>query len=281
MPRRDPLPSAAARAGRAALAPSLTAALFLAVGTVPAWAEGAAYPARYRVFAAGLPVLDIEAWFELGAETYRLRARLRTLGLAAIATPGEQVSEVAGRLRGTEARPWRYRSEGRWRGRLRRLVLDWEGADPVLRLLQETPGPDEFEPVPPELRRGTLDALSALVQLGRLVAATGRCEASAAVYDGRRRTDYVLRTAGREVLPSWRDAWAGEALRCGFEGRQVAGFRRSQDAGERGRPQRGDAWLAPLIPGGPPVPVRLTVQTPWLGAVEAYLVAAASDSPPR
>jgi hypothetical protein len=61
----------------------------------------------------------------------------------------------------------------------------------------------------------------------------------------------------------------------------VAGFRRDQDADERARPQRGEAWLAPLVPGGPHVPVRLAVPTRWFGMVEAYLVGATAASPPR
>jgi hypothetical protein len=271
---RHPSPAAAPGARCVVLA---SAAALLALSAA-ARAE-AVFPARYRVVVAGMPVLDVEARVELGAETYHLSARLRTRGLVALAAPGEHVSEASGGLRGTEAEPWRYLSEGIWRGRPRRLALDWHGGEPVLRL-RDPPGPDEHEPVPPELRRGTLDALSALVQLARIVAATGRCEAAAAVYDGRRRMDYVLHTAGRGVLPPWRDAWAGEALRCGFEGRQVAGFRRDRDASEQARPQRGEAWLAPLVPGGPHVPVRLSVPTPRLGTVEAYLVAAAA-LPPR
>jgi hypothetical protein len=269
---RRPFPAAATGAMRALLASS--AALLALDATARA---EAVFPAQYRVFAAGMPVLDIEARVELGAESYRLSARMRTRGLVALAAPGEHVSEATGWLRGTEALPWRYLSEGIWRGRPRRLALDWHGVEPVLRL-HDPPGPGEHEPVPAELRRGTLDALSALVRLARIVAATGRCEAAAAVYDGRRRMDYVLHTAGRDVLPPWRDAWAGEALRCGFEGRQVAGFRRDRDAGEQARPQRGEAWVAPLVPGGPHVPVRLSLPTPWLGTVEAYLVAGA---PPR
>jgi hypothetical protein len=132
------------------------------------------------------------------------------------------------------------------------------------------------------MRRGTLDALSALLRLSRVVAATGRCEAEASVYDGRRRVDYVMRTAGREFLPPRRDgsAWAGEALRCVFEGRQVAGFFRDQARQERGRPTQGEAWVAPLVPGGPHVPVRLEMETRWLGTVEAQLVPSFAAAPP-
>jgi hypothetical protein len=238
-------------------------------------AEAAPIEARYRVLAAGITILEIDALIELSPVGYRLSTVTRTRGPADLAIRGEQRAEAAGAFRGTDPLPFRYRSVGIWRGRPRQVDIEFRGADPVLRAQVPPDDGTEREPVPPELRRGTLDALSALVKLARIVGATGRCEGDAAVFDGRRRTDYVLSTAGRDTLPRWRDAWAGEALRCGFEGRQIAGFHRDQDLAERGRPQRGTAWVAPLAPGGPPVPVRLELPTRWLGNLQAYLVAIA------
>jgi len=241
----------------------------------PSRAFATAIETRYRVHAGGVTVLEIDARIELNAAGYRLRTLLRTRGIAELMVPGEQVTESRGSLRGAEPLPALYRADGIWRGRTRRIEIEFRGAEPVLRV-QIPPEAVEREPVPPELRRGTLDALSALVKLARIVADTGRCEGEAAVFDGRRRTDYVLSTSGWDTLPRWRDAWSGEALRCGFEGRQVAGFHRDQDPAERGRPQHGIAWVASVVPGGPPVPVRVELATRWLGTIQAYLVTAAA-----
>jgi hypothetical protein len=245
-----------------------------------ACAAGLALPARaapleasFVVVAGGLTVLEVEAAFELAAQGYSLRTALRTRGIAATFFPGEQTTLVEGRWRAAEPAPGLYRSAGVWRGRPRRTELDYGGEAPVLRLA-EPPNDDEREEVPAELRRGTLDALSAIVKLSRIVAETGRCDGTAAVFDGRRRTEVTVRTLGRDQLPPSRSYWSGTALRCGYEGRVVAGFRRDQDRREAAEPQRGVAWIAEAAPGGPAIPVRLELPSRWFGSIEAYLLRA-------
>jgi hypothetical protein len=240
----------------------------------------AALEASYVVIAAGVTVLEVEVLLDLRREGYRLRTESRTRGIASLLGRGEQATEAEGGFRGTEPLPARYRTEGVWRGALRHIGLDYPpgAAGPVLRVLEPREAPGEREPVAPELRRGTLDPLSALVKLSRAVAETGRCDGTAAVFDGRRRSDVAVRTAGRDLLPPRRwggEAWSGEALRCGLEWRQVAGFHTRQDQEERGRVNTGLAWIAPAWAGGPPVPVQAELPVRWLGTLHLYLVRAA------
>jgi hypothetical protein len=106
---------------------------------------------------------------------------------------------------------------------------------------------------------GYAGALCALVKLSHAVAETGRCDGAAAVINGRHRSEAVACTARRNLLPPrcWGgDVWSDAALRCGLKWRQVAGFLRGQDDGERGHVNTGLGWIAPVWPGGPPVPVR-------------------------
>ncbi|NKC29548.1 DUF3108 domain-containing protein [Falsiroseomonas selenitidurans] len=235
----------------------------------------AAQPVRavYDVYAAGMTVLQLEATFDVSAEGYRVETRFRTRGIAATFVPGEQVSRVQGQWSGAAATPGRYLSEGVWRGRARRILLAWQDGDPQV-LALEPEETEEREAVPVADRRGTIDALSAMALLSRNVARDGACEGAAQVFDGRRRSDFASSTAGRERIRPWRGAWHGDALRCAFEGRQVAGFLRDQARGDAATPQRGTAWIAAPFPGAPPIPVRIEIPSRWFGTATAVLLEA-------
>jgi len=242
--------------------------LCLTLASAPAGAE--AVFVRYEIRTAGLAIMQVEALLDLGGPRYRILTRLHTTGLAGILLSGEQVTLAEGAWQGAEPMPLTFRLEGRWRGNLRRVVMDYAPpGQPRLRTV-EPPNEAEREIVPEGLQRGTTDALSALAKLARNVALTGRCDGEAAVFDGRRRADYRVRTAGIERLTA-EGAFGGEALRCAFEGRVIAGFRRSEDPEEAREPQYGTAWLARVLPGSPPLPVRIEVPSRWFGTIRVVL----------
>jgi len=226
--------------------------------------------AVYGVQAAGMQVMQVEVLFDLSRPShYRIESNLRFTGMAGWFSGGRQVNRVEGIWAGGTAQPIRFMGDGMWRGEPRRVVIDYTAGEPVLRVL--VPSDDgEREPVPQAMQQGTIDSLSALAQLTRNLAETGRCEGSAAIFDGRRRADLRVRTLGRDHLPPWRDAWSGEAVRCGFTGRQVAGFRRGESAEVR-EPQEGTAWMASPRPGAPMLPVRVEIPSRWLGSLTGYL----------
>jgi hypothetical protein len=139
----------------------------------------------------------------------------------------------------------------------------------------QPPQETEREPVPPEMQRHTMDTLSALAQLMRRVQKDHTCETEVHTYDGRRVLDVVAHTGGPERLdPTSRSSFSGATLRCDFEGRELAGFLLGEDDAEHRSPLRGSAWLAPVLPGGPPLPVRIAFQTRWFGWATMYLTAA-------
>jgi len=240
---------------------------------IPGAAAAQPLRATYAVHAAGMVVLEVEARYELTPRSYRIETVLRTRGLAAAFFAAENATRVDGAWAGAAASPARYVSEGVWRGRARRTTLDWQGSAPrVLDLVP--PNEEEREAVPEAQRRGTTDLLSAFAQIGRQVASEGRCALAAPLFDGRRRSDFATRDEGRERILPWRGAWHGEALRCGYEGRQVAGFRRDQDRSEAAEPQRGTVWIAAPFAGAPVVPVRIDIPTRWFGTATAVLLRA-------
>jgi hypothetical protein len=244
-----------------------TAAL---LALVPGAARAETMLARYEVRAAGIQVMLVEAQFALDGPRYRVRARIRTTGIAGVFGRGDQVTSTEGAWRGADPVPARYRVEGTWRGVRRAVALDWPNpGQPVLGELEPPIEPDR-QAVPEALRRGTMDGLSALAKLTRMVATTGRCDTVAAVYDGRRRADYVAQTEGMQVL-ALEGGFGGEALRCGFESRLLAGWRSDREAEWARKPQPATAWLGRPLPGHPAIPVRIELPSRWLGTIRVVL----------
>lgn len=253
----------------------LRALALAALALSPALPAQAGEPvlASYTVYFSGFRVVELDASLALAADRYRALARLRTAGLLAAFVRGEQVSEVEGKLAPATPlglAPERYAMEGRWRDRVRRIALRWNGLSPeVVALLPANE--EEREPVPPELQRGTVDTMSALVALIARVSASGRCDGAAAVFDGRRRSDFTAATEGEETLAPHRwGLYAGPALKCRFEGRQVAGFWREADPAQAREPRTGAAWLARPGPDLPVIPVRIDAETNW-GTIHIHL----------
>lgn len=227
--------------------------------------------ALYSIRGGGLQVMQVEAVFEVDQPArYSIRAQWRTTGMARLFGGAQFSGGTEGRYTGTEARPSRYAVDGTWRGERRQTVVDYPGGQPVLRIRLPAEN-DEREPVPPGMLPGTIDQFSAVAQLSRMVATNGRCDGQVGIYEGVRLVQMQARTAGRDRLFPWSTAWTGEATRCAFTGRQVAGFKPDDD--ERARePQEGTAWMAPPRPGAPPIPVRVEVPSRLFGSLTVYLM---------
>lgn len=246
----------------------------LAIPLVALAAPAMAEPLRaiYSVRGGGFQVMEVEAIFDFDTPgRYAVRASWRSTGLARILGSARFSAGVDGRWAGSQARPTRYFLDGTMRGEPRKVVLEYPGGQPLMRLHVPQDDPDR-EPVPPEMTRDTIDQLSATAQLIRMLAETGRCDGRASIYDGARRVEMQTRTAGRDRLFPWSTAWSGEATRCAFTGRQIAGFRRNDDSERAREPQEGTAWLAPPRQGDLPIPVRLEVPNRLMGALSVYLM---------
>ncbi|WP_338661909.1 DUF3108 domain-containing protein [Pararoseomonas sp. SCSIO 73927] len=246
----------------------------LALSAVPAGAQPMA--ATYTVQAVGMTVMEVDATLDITDAGYTVEFRTRTRGVAAAFSSGSNVTRVEGVWDGDRARPRRYVSEGVWRGENRRTVIEWPGNQPAIRVMVP-PNNDEREEVPADAQRNTVDNLSAVAQLVRQVRRSGSCDGSLRAYDGRRLSETAARTRGRESFAPARDEWSGTALRCDFEGRLLAGFRKGEDLEAARRPQTGTAWLGEASPGRPMIPVRIDSVTRWFGTVTARL---ASSGPP-
>ena len=165
-----------------------------------------------------------------------------------------------------------------WRNLDRLADIQYHQGKPEIRQLVP-PNTDEREPVPDALQDNTIDTLSALAELIHVVADTGRCETTVRTYDGRRAVEIEAHTVGPEMLETTeRSSFAGKTLRCDFSGRMLAGFKFDDNRQRDSKPMHGSAWLAPIVPGGPPLPVRLAFETKWFGDAIMYLTGTGSGA---
>jgi hypothetical protein len=162
---------------------------------------------------------------------------------------------------------------GHLRGTDRLTRLDYVDGNPVVHALSP-PVEQERTPVPPAQTAHTIDTLSAVALLIRQVGQTGTCGGSVTTFDGRRLATQTARAGGEEILPPTdRSIFSGKAFRCDLVGQQLAGFVRNEDEDDLKKPRVGAAWLANLVPGAPPVPVKVIFENKILGKVTLYLTA--------
>ncbi len=255
----------------AAMRTCLAAALLALFGPLPARADDAPVQLAYSAYSKGLNVMDMQASLAISPASYRMQVSYRMTGLVGVLVHADATTTVDGRFRGETAEPRELFSAGHVYGKKLVTQIDWQNGKPILSQLVP-PVDEERDPVPADQQLHTIDSLSAMAALLRRLSATGRCEGAATTFDGRRLSQIDVRTAGEEVLkPTGRSSFQGAALRCDFEGRQLAGFIHDADEAVLRRPQHGSAWFARLTPGSPLVPVRITFETRQFGAATMYL----------
>ena len=226
----------------------------------------------YQLYVRGLRIGRLESALDVHDNRYHLEVAFRTFGLAGWLFSGQQLSVADGHLGRQTPEPTRFTGDGFWRGEPRRILIDYPGGQPVVRTL-EPPNEEERETIPPNLQANTIDTLSSMVMLIDHVAKTGGCDSGVRIFDGRRVVDLKARTVGQEeVEATARSTFHGPALRCDFEGKVMAGFRRDDSAQERAKPKHGTAWFASVVPGAPLLPVRIQFETTWFGDATMYLI---------
>jgi Protein of unknown function (DUF3108) len=218
-------------------------------------------------------VAEVETGFSFGPWDYQMSLGYHTTGVVGFFFRGHQFDRVDGAWQGPRAVPSAFIGQGEWRGVRRLAEIAYHQGKPLVRELVP-PNADEREPVPDSLQTNSIDTLSALAQLIHVVAETGRCDTTVRTYDGRRAVEIEARTAGVEMLEtSSRSSFAGKTLRCDFSGRMLSGFKFGDDREHDSKPMHGSAWLAPVVAGGPALPVRMAFETRWFGDAIMYLTA--------
>jgi hypothetical protein len=239
-----------------------------------AWATGTGtLTADYTGYSHGLTVLKLSGSLALTPGGYSAHVTFHTAGLIGMVVHSDNDSQATGTFAGGTAHPQVFAGTGHLRGSARATRIEYVDGNPVVRLISP-PVEQERTPIPPADTAHTIDTLSALALLIRQVGDSGTCGGSVTTFDGRRLAVQTAHAAGQETLPqTGKSIFAGNALRCDFDGKQLGGFVRTEDEDALRKPRHGTAWLADMVPGAPPVPVKVIFENKILGQVTLYLTA--------
>ncbi|GAA0592974.1 DUF3108 domain-containing protein [Caenispirillum bisanense] len=265
---------------RSASVAALPLALALAA-LVAAPAPAAAYDAvlTYQVRLGGFDVAEGEFALDLpegiGDGAYRLRSSVVAGGLLGTFTAFTSESGTTGRLDEGSAAPQAFRSDSTWRGEARLAAVTWPpeaGSAAPQAVVQPPPEADERDPIPPRLTEGSIDPLSAVLHLVAAVARDGSVDRPVTVYDGRRL--YRLSVDALAETDVEAAAFRGAGWRADVRYETLGGTSRKWKNNRR--EVAADVLLAPGDAFGldVPVPLRVTVPTPGLGALVVELTAA-------
>jgi hypothetical protein len=227
--------------------------------------------AEYTGLSHGLTVLKLEGSLTLTPTGYAAHVTFHTAGLIGLMVHSDNDSQAIGTFKDGTALPQYFVGSGHLRGTARQTRIDYVDGNPVIRTLTP-PVEQERTAVPADQTLHTIDTLSALALLIRQVGQTGSCGGKVTTFDGRRLATQTAHAVGVEDLPkAGPSIFAGKALHCDLEGQQLGGFVRNEDEDSLRKPRHGDAWLAEMIPGAPPVPVKVIFDNKILGQVTLYL----------
>ena len=227
---------------------------------------------RYEVYAGGMLGLEVEMEIALSETHYRSSFEAEIAGPYAWFMDFSLKSEVQGLRSDTAVQPARFLSEAFKKEKLKRRVEITYFDDGAMETSVD-PEPDEEnrDDIPEKLRLGTFDPLSAVLMLTEAVALQGTCDAVVPVGDGRRRCDLTAEDLGpADIESSKYQAYDGEARHCLVKFDRLTGHKKGEMGVESSYPDNISVFLAAVVPGLPPVPVRMEMDHKY-GALRAHL----------
>lgn len=240
----------------------------------PAAAESRAVDLSYNIYVGGFQVAALQIDMDLAAAKYDIAAKVETTGLVGRMFPWWMQAYSRGQIVSAGVVPVSAGQKNTWRGRERFIDMKFDGGVARIDRIAPKPESDDRDKVPEEMRTGVLDLASAIVSIIRKMDSAEPCSVEVPVFDGRRRYDLVSIPDGSEKLkPSGYTPYVGETVNCIVSVRKKAGFKKNDDSGWNDKGRRARVWMGKAFSDVPPVPVRLTLNTP-LGALIAHLSAA-------
>ncbi len=234
--------------------------------------------AEYEIYVGGVHLLHAETHADLSAKTYRMAAKAQTVGIWDDWFPWETTVESVGKNSGGAMQPKHYKTTSSWKHKPQLLMLDYKDDGGVVYAKESTDAPDVSERLSDDVVGKTLDPLSGILQLMAHYTMHDDCNATTAVFDGKRRFDLITKDLGEVTLrPNDVNLYAGTARKCALRFNLIAGKPKDMESrkfwqADKGKDNRPPfiVWMARLRPDLPPMPVMAETSSPF-GSVMVHL----------
>ena len=239
----------------------------------------------YSLYVGGIPLGKVAMSARFQGTDYKAISTLETTGIVNAFWQSKIEAASNGLVDQGDVRPTLYDSHSRNRKDERRQVTLTFGPEGPKSLYSDPPYPETRYTVSEEQQRNTLDPLSAAVFLTNSVNAANAkpCEATAPVFDGRRRYDVSLSFVRKTNVRMDNGLYSGPVSVCAVRYKQIAGYQQTLvDQGKK-LPEM-FAWVTPVRSQQDPsrqymLPLRVWAETEY-GMVVALASAVKVDGEP-
>ena len=227
---------------------------------------------QYDVYAGGIHALKANLDINLSKDDrYSTSLTAKTYGLLGKMAPWKGTFESHG-WKSNTLKPEKHMATTRWRddNEVKQYSYNQDGTFESYIVIDNDKN-EKTRKVDAKLTDGTHDVLTATLQTMQAIAATGKCEGSSDVFDGKRRFELVFKQKNNVQLESSRwNVYSGPAVECTAEVKPKGGKWHEKPRGwlsiqEQGR-ERGTMptiWFAKMKDGEPAVPVKVRVKTAY------------------
>lgn len=220
----------------------------------------------YQIALGGFDFGQAGVEAQVSGESYQMEALITTAGIAEQFFETRFALESAGTFANGRVKPERFISTYHDDDSSRRVELLY-GASGTPTMTASPAYEDGFGPnIGANDILMTQDPISALL-LPVQGAGSSPCARSLPLFDGRRRYDLQLREEGMSEMNGGEAAYSGPVMRCSVSMIPVAGYERKTLIKLLEREDTIKIWLAPVNDGELWVPVRMTLRTPFGGAI--------------
>lgn len=225
----------------------------------------------YDIYVGGVHFLTADILFLQQKKKYHSVVKARTYGFWHDILPWETTLDAAGDIADDRLLPSQFHTRDVFKNKPKTTSLKFDKKGDITAEFDPPSHDSNREVVTPEQKRGSLDPVSALVQMLASSAIDRQCNMTVPVFDGKRRFDITSVDRGMDAIDDDDySVYKGSAHLCDATFTMVAGaWKEGEKSGfwklnekEQGR-EPFHIWLATLSPELPEMPVRLESGSVW------------------